>query len=57
MYLAVLAKRGSQKSLQQDLPYLMDQTLRGVFSTGAMGALASAIFGYFSTVGKNAGAK
>ena len=26
---------------------------RGVFSTGAMGALASAIFGHFSTVGKN----
>ena len=28
---------------------------RGVFSTGAMGALASAIFGHFSTVGKNFG--
>ena len=28
---------------------------RGVFSTGAMGALAPAIFGHFSTVGKNYG--
>ena len=28
-------------------------TYRGVFSTDAMGALAPAIFGHFSTVGKN----
>lgn len=28
---------------------------RGLFSTGAMGALAPAIFGHFSTVGKNCG--
>ena len=29
----------------------------GVFSTGAVGALAPAIIGHFSTVGKNWGAK
>ena len=28
---------------------------RGVFSTGAMGALAGAIFGHISTVGENCG--
>ena len=30
---------------------------RGVFSTGAMGALAPAIFGHFNFVGKIVGAK
>ena len=32
-----------------------EQCQRGVFNTGAMGALAPAIFGHSSTVGKNCG--
>ena len=46
-----------RKPIKEKIQRRIEYTCRCLFSTNARGALAPAIFGHFSTVGKNCGCK